>query len=187
MSTVARGMTADELLRLPRGKYRYELVKGELLTMSPAGSEHGAITQRLATLLDQYVTAKSLGLVFGAETGFLIAIDPDTVRGPDIAFIHAGRISVGGPPEGYWPGAPDLAVEVVSPGDTAKEVDDKVGEWLGAGCQVVWIVRPRQKTVVVHRAGGQAHTVSVDEVLDGGSLLPGFQCRVAEIFSVIPG
>lgn len=187
MSTVAKVVTADELLRLPRGKFRYELVKGELLTMSPAGSAHGAITQRLATLLDQYVTADGLGLVFGAETGFLIEVDPDTVRAPDIAFIHSGRISAGGLPEGFWPGAPDLAVEVVSPGDTAKEVDEKVAEWLGAGCQSVWIVRPRQQTVVVHHAGEQPCTLAVENTLDGGSLLPGFHCLVSEIFSVIPG
>lgn len=187
MSTVARIVTADELLLLPRGNVRYELVKGELLTMSPAGSAHGAITQRLSTLLDQYVTANGLGLVFGAETGFLIARDPDTVRSPNIAFIHSGRISAGGPPDGFWPGAPDLAVEVVSHGDTLREVEDKAADWLGAGSQMIWIVRHRQKTVTVVGSGGKTDTFSVGSVLDGGSVLPGFRCQIAEIFSVIPG
>ena len=155
--------------------------------MSPAGSAHGAVTQRLATLLDQYVTANALGLVFGAETGFLIAADPDTVRAPDVAFVTSRRISAGGLPDGFWPGPPDLAVEVVSPGDTVREVDDKTAEWLDAGSEMVWVVRGRQQTVTVHRAGGKPEILAAGSHLDGGSLLPGFRCKLAEIFSVISG
>lgn len=187
MSTAASLMTADELLRLPRGKFRYQLVKGELLTMSPAGSAHGAITQRLSTLLDQLVAANHLGLVFGAETGFLIATKPDTVLAPDIAVVSARRIPATGLPEGYWPGAPDLAVEVVSPGDTTREVEEKTVDWLTAGTEMVWVVRGRQKTVTVHHVDGQPEVFDVEATLDGGSVLPGFQCLVAEIFSAIPG
>ncbi|HEY2253633.1 MAG TPA: Uma2 family endonuclease [Planctomycetaceae bacterium] len=184
MSTIARVMTADELLQLPRGRFRYELIKGELLTMSPAGSAHGAITQRLSTLLDQYVTANGLGLVFGAETGFLIATRPDTVLAPDIAFVSARRIPATGLPEGFWPGAPDLAVEVVSPGDSTREVDEKVAAWLTAGSEMVWVVRGRPKTVTVHHVGGKPEVLGVNDVLEGGSTLPGFRCRVADIFSI---
>ena len=125
MSVASQAFTAEQLLQLPRGKMRYELVKGELLTMSPSGSEHGVVTIQLSALIAQFVAATGAGLPFGAETGFLIERNPDTVRAPDFAFIRRERIPPGGLPKGYWPGAPDLAVEVVSPNDTAREVDDK--------------------------------------------------------------
>ena len=142
MSTTTRLMTADELLKLPRGRFRYRLVKGELLTMSPAGSEHGAIVVNLSVLLGQHVKANKLGIVFGAETGFKIAENPDTVLAPDVAFISREHIPASGIPKKYWPGAPDLAVEVLSPGDTAREVEKRVGQWLAAGARLVWTVDP---------------------------------------------
>lgn len=95
MSIVTTSMTAEELIKLPRGKVRYELVKGELLTMSPTGSEHGLVTFRLSGILDQFLQKNELGLAFGAETGFLIHRDPDTVRTPDIAFIRRERVPDG--------------------------------------------------------------------------------------------
>ena len=185
MSPATRLMTADELLRLPRGKARYELIKGELLTMSPAGSEHGSIIFRLSALIHQFISSRKLGLGFGAESGFLIQRDPDTVRAPDIAFVRADRIPAEGPPQGFWPGAPDLAVEVVSPGDGVREVGEKVAEWLQAGCGAVWIVDPHAKAVSVHLAGGSSELFTVGQTLDGGAVLPGFTCPVSEIFAIV--
>ena len=182
MSIVSQTVTAEELLQLPRGKMRYELVKGELLAMSPSGSEHGAVTFHFSTLIGQFVAATGAGLAFGAETGFLIQRNPDTVRAPDIAFIRRERIPVGGLPQGYWPGAPDLAVEVISPGDTAREVEEKANVWLRAGCLTVWIVDPRSKSITVYVAGGTVTTLAADAILDGGDILPGFQCPVADVF-----
>jgi len=187
MSTINRFLTADELLKLPRGKVRHELVRGELLTMSPAGSEHGVVVGTLFLLVASFVKRHNLGLVFGAETGFVIHREPDTVLAPDVAFVVRERIPAGGIPQGYWPNAPDLAVEVMSPGDTAREVDEKVQDWLAAGCQVVWVVSPRRKTVDVYLAAGGIETLSVDQTLDGGALLPGFQCAVSEIFGEMAG
>jgi Uma2 family endonuclease len=187
MSTATRLVTADELLRLPRGRVRYELIRGELLTMSPAGSEHGTIIFRLSALIHHFISSKKLGLGFGAETGFLIQRNPDTVRAPDIAFVRADRIPVEGPPQGFWPGAPDLAVEVVSPGDTTREVDEKVAEWLQAGCRAVWIIDPHARTVSVHPAGGSSELLNAGQTLEGGSILPGFKCPVTEIFTVVSG
>jgi len=175
-------MTADELLQLPRGRFRYELVKGELRTMSPAGSEHGAIVVNLTVLLGQHVKANSLGIVFGAETGFKIAENPDTVLAPDVAFISRERIPESGIPKKYWPGAPDLAAEVLSPGDTAREVEKKVGQWLAAGARLVWIVNPSRKSVTIHRASKDTSTLSEKDELAGEEVVPGFRCRVAEIF-----
>jgi Uma2 family endonuclease len=182
MSTITQLMTADELLKLPRGSFRYELVKGELITMSPAGSEHGAIVVNVTVLLAQHVKANNLGIVFGAETGFKIAENPDTVLAPDVAFISREHIPESGIPKKYWPGAPDLAVEVLSPGDTTREVEKKVSQWLAAGAHLVWTIDPKRKNVTVHRASKEVFTLSENDELDGEDVVPGFRCHVSEIF-----
>jgi Uma2 family endonuclease len=182
MSTVAEPITAAELLQMPRGQARYELIKGRLITMSPAGSEHGVVISRFSSLVEQFITAHNLGLVFGTETGFLLEKSLDTVRAPDIAFVRLERIPETGIPEGYWPGAPDLAVEVNSPSDTARAVAEKAESWIHMGTQSVWVVDPRSKTVTVYDATGAARTYFPGDSLDGGDVLPGFLCAVAEIF-----
>ena len=182
MSTTRTLTTADELFMMPDDGFRYELVRGEIRRMPPAGSEHGAVIMNIATPLDQFVKAHGLGVVFGAETGFKIASEPDTVRAPDLAFVRRDRIPEEGIPRGFWPGAPDLAVEVVSPGDTYTEVEEKVYDWLNAGTRMVLVLNPRTRTVAVYTS----HTVVVRltelDTLDGGEVLPGFTCRVAELF-----
>jgi Uma2 family endonuclease len=182
MSSTTQLMTADELLKLPRGRFRYELVKGELITMSPAGSEHGAVIMNLAVPLGQYIKANNLGIIFGAETGFKIAENPDTVLAPDVAFVSREHIPESGIPKKYWPGAPDLAVEVLSPGDTAREVEKKVGQWLAAGARLVWTVDPARENVTAHRTSRDASTFSEKDELDGEDVVPGFSCRISEIF-----
>lgn len=182
MSTTApKLMTADELLRLNDG-LRHELVKGELLTMTPAGTTHGMVAARLARLLGNWVDERGLGYVLGAETGFKLATDPDTVRAPDASFVAMQRIPPEGVPEKYWPGAPDLAAEVVSPGDSYEEVRAKVQEWLEAGTRLVWVVRPRARQVEVHTPDGRIALRGAEDELDGGDVLPGFACRVAALF-----
>ena len=185
MSTTTQLMTADELLKLPRGRFRYRLIKGELITMSPAGSEHGALAAIVAALLVQYVRANKLGVVFGAETGFKVAENPDTVLAPDVSFISRDHIPESGIPKKYWPGAPDLAIEVLSPGDTAREVEVKVGRWLDAGARLVWTVNPKRKTVTVHRTSDDSDTLSETDELSGEEVVPGFRCQVSEIFAGI--
>ena len=128
MATTDKLMTADELWRLPADGQRHELVAGELRTMAPSGSEHGWIVVRVTSPLDQHVGAHKLGLVYGAKTGFLLARQPDTVRAADVAFVRRDRVLAAGDVKCYWPGAPDLAVEVVSPSDLYTEVDEKVAE-----------------------------------------------------------
>jgi Uma2 family endonuclease len=124
MSTTTKLMTADELLLLPKVDKLYELVQGELITMSPAGYNHGAVGMSLATLLFAYVRTNNLGCVTGPHTGFVLARDPDTVRAPDISFVRQDRIPTPRPVK-YWDGAPDLAVEVLSPSDSATDMDAK--------------------------------------------------------------
>jgi Uma2 family endonuclease len=176
-------MTAEELLQLPRGRFRYELIKGELKQMSPAGHDHGRIGMELAVPLGYYVKQQKLGKIYMAETGFKLESNPDTVRAPDIAFIRQERVQEVGRTKGYWVGAPDLAVEVNSPGDIVREVEEKVAEWLASGTRMVWVVSPKLKTVTVYRSLTDIITLTEKDILDGGDVIPGFQIPVAEIFA----
>ena len=173
--------TADELLRLPRGKNSYELIRGELKTMAPAGYEHGKLAMEFATLLNIHVKANKLGQVTAAETGFKLTTNPDTVRAPDAAFISQQRLDEVGPVQGYWPGAPDLAVEVISPNDLYPEVSEKVTEWLKAGSKMVVVINPRTEQVLVHMPG-DVNVLEGDDTLDGGDVVPGWQLPIKELF-----
>ncbi len=152
MSTATELMTAEELFLMGSASSGYELVKGELKEMSPTGGEHGIVTANLTAPLVMHVNANKFGIGFGAETGFKLATNPDTVRAPDIAFVRRERIHEEGRPESYWIGAPDLAVEVLSPGDVAQEVEEKVHEYLESGSLMVWVVNPKRQTVTVYRS-----------------------------------
>ncbi len=175
-------MTADELLVMDHGNFRYELVKGELRQMSPSGSEHGAIIVKLTIRLGGYVEANQLGVCFGAETGFFIERDPDTVRAPDLAFVRRERVPAEGITKKFWPGAPDLAVEVLSPDDRPKAVAEKVRNWLETGALMVWTVEPKRRTVTVHRPHEETIVLTEADELEGFDVVPGFRCRVSEIF-----
>ncbi len=183
MSTEVQLMTADELLALPRDEFRYELVNGELKKMSPAGHYHGRVTIRLTLPIAQHVREHKLGEVYAAETGFKLGSNPDTVRAPDIAFIRQQRVAEVGETKGFWPGAPDLAVEVLSPDDTVAEVEEKVSEWLTAGTRQVWVVSAKLRTVTVYRSPIDILVLTEKDLLDGGDLFPDFQIAVKEIFA----
>jgi Uma2 family endonuclease len=173
-------MTAEELIRLPDDGLRHELIKGELLTMSPPGELHGAVTMNLSILLGQYIKLRNLGQMYAAETGFKLESDPDTVLAPDIAFIQSDHVGV--LTEKYRAGAPDLVVEVRSRGDKKRKVEEKTARWLGLGAFAVWVVDPKQKTVDVRFADGRQRLLTVEDELTGDDIVPGFRCRVAEIF-----
>lgn len=176
-------MTADELLRLPDEGFRTELVKGELRKMAPASHDHGKITVRVTWPLAQYVDAHKLGIVYAAETGFHIESDPDTVRAPDVAFVRRERVEEAGEVEGFWPGPPDLAVEVISKGDTYAEVEEKVMDWLNAGTRMVVLVNPRKRMVTVYRSLTDIVILTAQDTLDGGDVVPGWRMPVSEIFA----
>ncbi len=182
MSTSTKLMTADELFVMPHDGFRYELVKGVLKEMSLAGGEHGAINVKLMVRLAHHVKINNLGVCFAAGTGFKLASDPDTVRAPDVAFVRRERVPESGIPKKFWPGAPDLAVEVLSPGDTFEEVDDKVEEWLTSGASAVWVVNPKRRSVSIYRSMTDVTRLSEADELDGGEVVPGFRCKVSEIF-----
>ena len=174
-------MTAEELIQLPRGRFMYELVKGELLTMSPPGEEHGAVIINLAAPLAMHVKANKLGIVYAGDPGFILERDPDTVLGPDIAFISHER--AGRPGKGYRSGPPDLAVEVISPKASKKRIATKTAQWLEFGTLVVWLVNPETRTVEVIHPKGQRTVLSENDELTGGNLIPGFRIPVGEIFN----
>jgi Uma2 family endonuclease len=180
MTTTKPLITADFLLRTP-DLGRCELVCGELIQMTPAGYEHGSIIINISTPLATFVSRAGLGRVVAAETGFHIAHDPDTVRAPDVAFVAAERLP--SPlPKGFFPGPPDLAVEVVSPEDREIDVLAKVQNWLDAGCRALWLVDPRRQTVQVYHSGSEPRVLRLSDTLSGEPLLPGFSLAVAEIF-----
>ena len=179
MSTTTQTRTANDLLRHPP-RERCELVRGELRMMSPANSRHGWVVVNVTVPLARFVQEHGLGLVLGAETGFLIGSDPDTVRAPDAAFLCAERIE-GKLPETFFPGAPDLAVEVLSPSDSASEVQEKAEDWLHAGCHEVWLIDPRRETASKCILSGHAIVHQPVDTLTS-ELLPGFQLPVAMLF-----
>ena len=182
VTTRALGLTtAEALLQMPRDGVRRELVDGELRTMAPAGYVHGRVAVRVAHLLMKFVEQERLGDVLGAETGFRLSRDPDTVRAPDAAFVAAARIPEGAAARGFAEMAPDLVVEVVSPSDRATDVLDKAQAWLAAGVRIVWVLYPDQRLAIVYDGAAVAHR-GVDDVLDGGEVLPGLQLPVADLF-----
>ena len=173
-------ITADELLQMKDDGFRYELVRGELIKRSPAGHQHGRIALNLTTPLDQFVRANQLGAVYAAKTGFKLA--EDMVRAPDAAFIRRERVEAVGLTTGFWPGAPDLAAEVISPGDTYAEVEDKVADWLDAGTRLVVVVNPSTQTVALHYSRSDIRILTTDDVLDGGEVVLGWTLPVRDIF-----
>jgi Uma2 family endonuclease len=175
-------VTAEDLARMPEAR-RFELVKGELVEMSPPGIHHGRFASWLNSRLRAFVESHALGEVF-VEAGFRLERHPDTVRGPDISFLTAARIAREGlPEEGFFPGAPDLAVEIVSPGDLDAEVQGKVKDYLDHGARVVWVIRPKLRTVTVHLPDGTSRVLKVGDTLTSEDLLPGFSLPLGELFA----
>jgi len=181
MPNSKRLVTAEDLERMPEDDFRYELVEGRILRMSPVGGVHGGLTAGFIALLVTHVKAARIGAV-ATELGFILARNPDTVRAPDIAFINRERIPAGGLPKGFWKGAPDLAVEVLSPDDRPSDVRTKVDEYLAYGTGLVLVVDPDEQTVCAHRRGAPPLTLGVNDTLDLDDAVPGFRCRVREIF-----
>jgi Uma2 family endonuclease len=133
--------------------------------------------------LARYVEENQLGTVYAAETGFRLASDPDTVRAPEVAFVSRARVEALGKVEGFWPEAPDLAVEAVSPGDSYSEVEEQVFAWLDAGTKVVIVINPRQRSATVYKSPTDITALAETDVLAGGDVVPGFELVARGIFS----
>lgn len=173
-------MTADELLHAHVPNKRTELVRGLLRVREPAGGMHGWVAMNLGAELRAHAQRTAAGRVFAAETGFKLTTDPDTVRAADAAFVAAQRLP---PPDavGYPELAPDLVVEVLSPGDRPGEVLTKVGDWLSAGVRLVWVVDPLRKLARVYRQDGSEAIVAGEGTLEGEDVLPGFSCPLGSV------
>jgi Uma2 family endonuclease len=181
-------MTAEELLQLPDGDYRAELINGELITMPLPGLPHGRIVARLTGSLEQFVWNHELGELYTGDAGFQLTWNPDTVLGPDISFISKERLKeVGEIIKGYWQGPPDLAVEVLSPSDRPGKVKQKISRWFSFGTKQLWIVDPKHSTVTVYRSPVDTTTFSGSDYLEASDLLPGFRISLDRIFGPSPG
>ncbi|MCI0413745.1 Uma2 family endonuclease [bacterium] len=178
----AREITSEELLRIPRDGFRYELVEGILKKMSPTGGKHGKVTVRITTPLAQHVQAHDLGQVYAAETGFKIASNPDTVLAPDVAFVSQNRVEKMGDVEGFIPGPPDLAVEVASPSDLFSETEEKELRWLEAGSRMVIVADPRKKTITAYRSRYDIKVLKEGDILDCEDIIPGYKLSLKGIF-----
>jgi Uma2 family endonuclease len=183
MSEVStRLLSAEDLFLQSFPDARTELVRGEVVRMTPAGGEHGVIALRVGARLLAFVEAQGLGVVCAAETGFLVGRDPDTVRAPDAAFISRQRMGERPPPKAFWPFAPDLAVEVVSPNERAEAVQERVRDWFTGGARRVWLIYPTVRTVHVHRSPSEVQILGAEDSLSGEEVLPGFACLVSTLF-----
>ena len=184
MTMEATQITAEQLLSMPDDGSRYELVGGRLRRITPAGNEHGYLAGEIFGELRSHVKAHGLGRTYAAETGFRIASNPDTVRAPDAAFVRRKRIEEVGQVEGYWPGAPDLAVEVVSPNETYAQVTEKALAWLEAGSLMVLVLNPGEarRTVTVYRSAEDIRVLSEGDTIDGADVVPGWKLPVTELF-----
>ena len=174
-------VTANDLLTLEQAGKSTELVRGRLIVREPPSTYHGSVQSILNVLVGSYVRTHALGAVFGQDTGFKIASDPDTVRAPDLAFVDRARVAQIAR-RGYAALAPDLVAEILSPEDRPGEVLTKAGEWLEAGVRLVWVIDPDRRFASVYRADGSVMTVSSDADLHGDVVLPGFSFRLSELF-----
>lgn len=173
-------LTAAELEQMPDDdSVLIELDEGELITMPPAGFEHGSRGNRIAFVLTRHVREHDLGEILSADTGFRLS--PDTVRAPDVSFVRKERLAEVRS-KGFAKGAPDLAVEVFSPFDDVRQLMRKVKQYLAAGCHTVWIVYPERREVQILEASGTDRMLGVEDVLEAPELLPGFSIRISELF-----
>ena len=180
-------ITAEEFATMSCQGHRLELVDGRQKKTRFLPWKHGVVAGNLHIRLAEAVENSRAGLVLASGTGFLLGRTPDTVRAPTISFVHVDCTSERLPEGYFWPGSPDLAVEVVSPNDRSGEVDEKVKAWLVGGASMVWVVNPAWQTVTVYRSATQITTLTENDELSGGEVVQGFCCRVGDIFAQLVG
>jgi len=175
-------LTAEAFWQLPETELQRELVRGEVIETMPPGGRHGIIAAEIVFRLRDWIRQGAGGYV-GVESGFILARNPDTVRAPDVFYVRADRLPKGGVPEAFWDMAPDLAIEIVSPSESADEVREKVRDYLAAGTPLVWVIYPRSQEVLAHTPDGAAQTYTGQDALQHAEVLPGFTCVVADLFA----
>ena len=180
MVTTARRMTAEDLAEMPDDGFRYELIRGELKRMAPAGRFHGRSAAKLCWSLMGHVEALGLGEVYAAETGFRLAADH--VLAPDASFISNEKVALIGDADGYLPCAPDLAIEVISPNDRYAEVERKTADWLDAGTRAVVVVDRRRRTISVHRSQTDVAIFTETDTTEIDDVIPGWRMPVRDVY-----
>ncbi len=179
MSTQKTLLTADQFFDFCcKNDGRYELVDGEVVKLSPARRRHGRTAINIGTAFNLYSRQRGIGYA-EVEVGYIVRQWPDTVRAPDVSFVLNDSDEYD---DGFVPGAPDIAVEVVSPSNTAAEIERKIGEYLAAGSQRVWVVYSANRRVIIHHPDGTTFTYTRDDVITDEELLPGFSLPLSEIF-----
>lgn len=180
MSTVL--LEPDDLLRMPDGDF-YELVDG-VAKEKPMGAKSERVSLRLAYLLEGFCSRTGCGTVFGSNTGYRNCFPgkPRQLRKPDVSFIASGRLPNNEPPEGDLTIAPDFIAEGASPGDGYEEILERIADFRIAGTRLIWVISPKTKSVWIRRADGTCAEVDESGELSGEDVIPGFTCRVAELF-----
>lgn len=181
--TIDKFQTTEDLLKLS-GKGRYELLKGVIYKLSPAGEKHGIIAMNISYIIGKFVKEHKLGIVTAAETGYKLSSNPDTVRAPDLAFKSNATLSEGGITDSYSTVMPDLTIEVNSPGDRHGQIVKKVREWLDAGVKQVWVIDPEDNNVTIYYNTSSVKILDINDEIIEEDLLPGFKCNVREIFEI---
>ena len=181
LSLGKRLLTEEDLANVPGDGFRHELQAGLLLAEPRPFPLHAQVQARIIELLAGFVRSHGLGQVLG-DGGFLLASNPDTVRGPDVSFVTRDRWSAVTDRGRFFRGAPDLAVEILSPSNRPGEIHAKVADYLAAGARLVWIVDPKRRTVTIHETLLAPCRVGPEGFVDGGDVLPGFAIPVASIF-----
>jgi len=178
----SRLITAEQFIELPDDGHNYELVRGELIEVSPSGFHSAEIGSTIGAFLFNFVRQHRLGAVTNGEGGYILARGPDTVRAPDAAFIRADRVPQGADRDFFVRHPPDLAVEVMSHTDRLRDLRAKCLEYLDAGVRLVWLVEPKPQRVTVYLPDRSTRTLGISDTLDGGDVLPGFNLPLAEVF-----
>jgi Uma2 family endonuclease len=174
-------MTAEEFARIT-DIGRFDLIDGELISMSPAGGYQGEVASQFVRALLNHSDERQPGKVYTAEASFMLQRDPDVVLAPDAAFVRASRLPPLAERLGFLPVAPDLAVEIVSPSDRMTEVRRKISTYLMLGTPLVVMVEPRHCRVTLYRPGREPRVLHEGDVIDGDDVLPGFQLPVSKLF-----
>lgn len=177
-------VSAEDLWAMPGDRLR-ELIDGSVVEVSPTGRRHGQVALLLGWRVAEFVELHALGEVYAAETGFVLSRNPDTVRAPDVSFVRREHLPVDSDAgdDGFLERAPDLAVEVISPSNTAREISDKVLGYLDAGTALVWVIEPRRRILTAYSGDRTARIYRVGDVIDGGGVLPGFSLPLADVFA----
>ena len=185
MTTIKQGLlTADDLLEMYSQGIKGELIRGALHKTVAAGGLHGDIAGALGGEIRAYVRPRRMGRVGGTDTGILLERNPDTVREPDIYYISADKLPLDIQVSGYFDVVPDMVAEIFSPNDRPRDFDAKIQMWLDFGVRLVLAIYPQTRTIIARQPGRPPVTLGYNDTLDGGDVIPGFQCPMRDIFDL---